>query len=118
MRPRDRATAETTPRVGLGDVTVGTDKDAYSPGEAVVVKAYLRPDVYCFCLEHEWAVRVVRAKTCEVVREWRWAARSGERGYRGRTLEWVASESGVYRIAATLSTHGSTASKTITIGEG
>lgn len=47
-----------------------------------------------------------------------WAARSGEQGYRKRTLEWVVGESGVYRITATLSTHGSKASKTVTVRRG
>ena len=55
---------------GLGDIVVETDKNAYSVGETVIVKVRLLPDVYCLCLEYEWAVRIVSVETGRVIREW------------------------------------------------
>jgi len=81
-------------------------------GEEVVIAASLRPEVQCFCLEHTWVVRILKAG--RVVREWRLAAGAGEPGYRRVKLEWRPEESGEYRVEARLVSHG-TASVSIRV---
>jgi len=71
-------------------------------GDAVVLCVALRPELQCFCLEHEWRVSV----SGPVEQEWRWRARVGEEGYRGLSLKWKPPFPGTYRVSVELVTHG------------
>ncbi|RLE83571.1 MAG: hypothetical protein DRJ96_09345 [Thermoprotei archaeon] len=95
-----------------GGVAVEVEEGECRVGGAVVIRACLRPEVQCFCLEHVWEIRILKAG--HVVREWRLAARAGEPGYRYITLEWRPEESGEYRVEARLVSHG-TASASIRV---
>jgi uncharacterized protein YukE len=106
------------PIASNGDIYVRTDKDVYSVGETVKIEAYIYPDIYCICFEHEWYVYVARIENelCStyIVKEWWWKTTS-EDGFRGKTLYWKASEEGNYEVVANLITHNSSVSKTIQV---
>ncbi len=72
-------------------------------GGAVVICVSVKPELQCFCLEHEWRVRAEGPGG--IVQEWGWRARAGEEGYRGLSLRWVPPAKGEYRVAAELVTH-------------
>jgi len=72
-------------------------------GGAVVICVTVRPELQCFCLEHEWRVKVEGPGG--IVQEWGWRARAGEEGYRGLSLKWVPPARGEYRVTAELVTH-------------
>lgn len=72
-------------------------------GDAVVICASIRPELQCFCLEHEWRVRVEGPGG--ILQEWGWKARAGEEGYRGLSLKWIPPVRGEYKVVAELATH-------------
>ena len=72
-------------------------------GGAVVICVSIRPELQCFCLEHEWRVKVEGPGG--IVQEWGWRARASEEGYRGLSLKWVPPAKGEYRVTAELVTH-------------
>jgi len=70
----------------------------------VLLCASLRPELQCFCLEHEWRVRVEGPGG--LLQEWGWRARAGEEWYRGFSIRWRPPVGGAYRVSVELATHG------------
>ncbi len=72
-------------------------------GGGVKLSVSIEPELQCFCLEHEWRVRVEGPGG--VLQEWGWRAKAGEGGYRGSSIQWNPPLKGEYRVSAELVTH-------------
>lgn len=69
----------------------------------VVLCASMKPELQCFCLEHEWRVKVEGPSG--VLQEWGWRAKAVEEGYRGLSIKYIPPLKGKYKVAAELVTH-------------
>lgn len=81
-------------------LTLGVDVE----GEEVLVRVCLRPEIECFCLEHEWYLRIEGPGG--FFQEWRWRSHSDTEGYRAHAMKWKPPARGRYKVVAELITHG------------
>lgn len=75
---------------------------AFEEGKAVICVS-IKPELQCFCLEHEWRIKVEGPGG--VLQEWGWRAKAGEEGYRGLSIKWNPPLKGEYKVVAELVTH-------------
>ncbi|MEM4430894.1 MAG: hypothetical protein QXM08_07000, partial [Thermofilaceae archaeon] len=64
--------------------------------DGVLVCVSLKPELQCYCLEHEWYLRIEGPGG--VSQEWRWRSRSDSEGYRSLAMKWKPPARGRYRV--------------------
>jgi len=72
--------------------------------DGVLVCVSLKPELQCYCLEHDWYLRIEGPGG--VSQEWRWRSRSDSEGYRSLAMKWKPPARGRYRVVAELVSHG------------